>query len=95
MGRGPYRAWDCPPNETLVSNLGLLIDQLREAATDGKWTVDWTKFNAYSAQGKSAIERRDYAQAVREYSRALRFMMNELRSQGRRWPLRPTASMLL
>ena len=84
LGRGPYRAWDCPPNEALVSNLGLLIDQLREAATDGQWSVDWTKFNAYSAQGKSAIDRRDYAQAVREYSRALRFMMNELRSQNRR-----------
>lgn len=86
LGRGPYRGWDCPANETLVNNLGLLIDQLREAATDGQWTVDWTKFNAYSAQGKSAIARRDYAQAVREYARALRFMMNELRSQGRKRP---------
>ena len=63
----------------LVTILVCLIDQLREAATDGQWSVDWTKFNAYSAQGKSAIDRRDYSQAVREYSRALRFMMNELR----------------
>jgi len=86
LGRGPYRAWDCPPNEAIVTNLGLLIDQLREAATDGQWTVDWTKFNAYSEQGKAAIARRDYAQAVREYARALRFMMNELRSQGRKRP---------
>ena len=62
-----------------MTNLGLLIDQLREAATDGQWTVDWTKFNAYSEQGKAAIARRDYSQAVREYARALRFMMNELR----------------
>jgi protein phosphatase len=84
LGRGPYRAWDCPPNETIVTNLGLLVDQLREAATDGQWTVDWTKFNAYSEQGKAAIARRDYAQAVREYARALRFMMNELRSQSKR-----------
>jgi pimeloyl-ACP methyl ester carboxylesterase len=86
LGRGPYRAIDCPANEAIVSNLGLLIDQLREAATDGQWSVDWTKFNAYSAQGKAAIDRRDYPQAVREYARALRFMMNELRSQGHRRP---------
>jgi protein phosphatase len=86
LGRAPYRAWDCPPNDAIVRNLGLLIDQLREAARDGKWSVDWTKFNAYSAQGKAAIDRRDYAQAVREYARALRFMMNELRNQNRRKP---------
>ncbi len=84
LGRGPYRATDCPPNEAIVGNLGLLVDQLREAASDGQWSVDWTKFNAYSTQGKAAMDRRDYAQAVRDYSRALRFMMNELRSQGRR-----------
>jgi protein phosphatase len=86
LGRAPYRSLDCPANESLVNNLGLLIDQLREAASDGQWSVEWAKFNAYSSQGKSAIERRDYAQAIREYSRALRFMMNELRSQGRRRP---------
>ena len=83
LGRGPYRT-DCPPNEAIVGNLGLLVDQLREAASDGQWSVDWTKFNAYSTQGKAAMDRRDYAQAVRDYSRVLRFMMNELRSQGRR-----------
>lgn len=86
LGRAPYRAADCPPNETIVTNLGLLIDQLREAASDGQWSVDWSKFNAYSQQGKAAIGRRDYAQAVRDYSRALRFMMNELRNQNRRRP---------
>jgi len=83
LGRGPYAACDCPPNEAMVTNLGLLIDQLREAASDGRWSVNWAKFDAFTQQGKLAADRRDYAQAVREFARAQRFMMNELRSQGR------------
>ncbi len=84
LGRGPYVSIDCAPNEALVSNLSQLVEQLREAAADGQWSVDWNKFNAFAQQGQAALTRRDYSQAVRDLSRALRFMMTELRHQGRR-----------
>jgi serine/threonine protein phosphatase PrpC len=84
LGRAPYMTLDCVPNEAFTSNLTQLVEQLREAAADGQWSVDWNKFNTYAQQGQAAVTRRDYLQAVRDLTRALRFMMTELRQQGRR-----------
>ncbi len=58
-----------------------MIAQLREAATEERWAVDWNKFNEHDRQGKEAVARRDFSRAVHEYATALRFMMNELRNQ--------------
>jgi protein phosphatase len=95
LGRGPYAACDSTPNQAIVHNLELLSDQLREAANDGRWSVDWTRFNAYSSQGKAALARHDYLQAIREFGRAQRFMINELRSQGRKRPTPDSSSDVL
>jgi protein phosphatase len=67
LGRGPYVTADCVPNEAFVSNLTQLVEQLREAASDGQWKVDWEKFNGYAQQGQAATARRDYLQAVRGF----------------------------
>ncbi len=61
-----------------------MIAQLREAATEERWSVDWNEFNRHDQQGKQAVDRRDFAAAVHEYATALRFMMNELRNQRAR-----------
>jgi hypothetical protein len=34
-------------------------------------------------RGQAAVQRRDFTGALREYVQAVRFMMNQLRSQGR------------
>ncbi len=81
LGRGPHTKSECQPSDALVSNLGKLVQQLRDAATEGDWSIDWSKFNTYSRQGATAAEKHEYPQAVRDYSRALRAMMNELRNQ--------------
>ncbi len=86
LGRGPYVTCDCAPNATIVGSLAQLVGQLREAAGDGQWDVDWTKFNQCREQAKQAADRRDYSQAIRELVHALRFMMTQLRNQGRRRP---------
>ena len=83
LGRGPYAGVDCTPNQAIVNNLELLSDQLREAASDGQWSVDWNRFNTLSQHGKAAAGRGDYAQAIREFARAQHFMITELRKQGR------------
>ncbi len=83
LGRGPYAACDSAPNETIVGGLAQLLGQLREAASDGGWKVDWTKFSGFMDRGHAAANRRDYTGALREYVQAVRFMMNQLRSQGR------------
>jgi serine/threonine protein phosphatase PrpC len=87
LGKGPHVRVECQPGETLVSELRKLVDQLRDAATEGNWSLDWSKFNSHSRQAETAAQERNYSQAVRDYARALRAMMTELRNQrlkGRR-----------
>jgi hypothetical protein len=87
LGKGPHVRVECPPGEAFVAELRKVVDQLRDAATEGNWSLDWSKFNSYSKQAETAAEQRNYAEAVRDYARALRAMMTELRNQrlkGRR-----------
>jgi protein phosphatase len=81
LGKGPYAKVECRPSETLVAELKRLVDQLRDAATEGNWSLDWSKFNTYSKQAQAEAEKHDFPQAVRDYSRALRSMMSELLNQ--------------
>jgi protein phosphatase len=84
LGAGPHATIDAQPNEELVRELMSMIEQLRQAATEEQWTVDWGQFNAHNLQGKQALEANDFSRAVCEYATALRFMMNQLRSQRAR-----------
>jgi protein phosphatase len=81
LGRGPHVTVESRPNETLVSELVSMVSQLREAATEEQWSIDWRKFDALNAKGKEAVTKGESAEAVRQYATALRFMMNELRNQ--------------
>jgi PPM family protein phosphatase len=81
LGSGPHACVDAEPADTLVSELMSLIEQLRQAATEEHWTVDWDQFNTHNLKGKQALESKDLPEAVRQYATALRFMMNELRNQ--------------
>ncbi len=84
LGRGPHSVVEAEPSADLVAQLVSMIAQLREAATEEHWSVDWNKFNRLDQQGKAAVDRRDFKTAVHEYATALRFMMNELRNQRAR-----------
>ena len=84
FGRGPHVTVDCKPSAEFVGELISMIEQLREAATEEQWSIDWNKFNAINQQGNKARDEHDFTRAVREYATALRFMMNELRNQRAR-----------
>lgn len=84
LGAGPHTCTEAEPNDELVSELMSLIEQLRQAAVEEQWAVDWDQFNTHSSQGKEALKAKDYPLAVRQYATALRFMMNQLRNQQAR-----------
>ena len=86
LGGGPYVSCDCTPTAELAAKLGNVVQQLRDAAAAGDWTVDWQKFNRLSAQADAAAEAADHAQAVRQSCQAISFMMDQLRSQQTRKP---------
>lgn len=84
FGRGPYVARACLLNNEFVDKLAKVVAQLREAATDENWTIDWERFNQFDSRALAAAERKDYGGAIQEYGNAISFMMEEIRGQRRK-----------
>ena len=79
---GPYATFDCTPNAAAVAVLCQMAQQLRDAAKDEHWTLDWSRFNAYGEQAQTALASRDFKNAIRQYALAISFMMSEIRGQS-------------
>ena len=85
LGKGPYTACDCHADEKFVERLVEITHQLRDAAIQEDWSIDWGRFNSHHDKAVSAAMASNYAEAVREHCHAISFMMSELRRQrGRR-----------
>ena len=81
FGRGPYVTCECAPNADLLTRLTDIIEQLRDAATKEKWSVDWVGFERFIAQAASATQSGNLVEAAREYLHAISFLMAQLRQQ--------------
>ncbi|MBX7073581.1 MAG: protein phosphatase 2C domain-containing protein [Pirellulales bacterium] len=81
-GRGPYRTRHCLPDRRVADELAKIVGQLRQAATDGNFAVDWSRFRGWEEAAVAAAERSDYAIAIRSYCRAMSSMMQQLRNQS-------------
>jgi serine/threonine protein phosphatase PrpC len=79
---GPYATFDCTPSAATVAVLCQMAQQLRDAAKDEHWTLDWSRFNAYGEQAQAALASRDFKGAIRQYALAISFMMSEIRGQS-------------
>ena len=85
LGKGPYSACQCQADARFVERLVDVAHQLRDAAIQEAWSVDWSRFNGHHDRAVAAALAGDYAEAVREHCHAISFMMSELRRQrGRR-----------
>jgi len=78
----PYATFDCTPSAAAVAVLCQMAQQLRDAAKDEHWTLDWGRFNAYGEQAQTALASRDFKSAIRHYALAISFMMSEIRGQA-------------
>jgi protein phosphatase len=84
FGAGPHATHSGTPDAARVAELCQMAQQLREAAKDEHWTLDWAKFNAFGERAQAALVAGKYDSAVREYALAISFMMNEIRHQPSR-----------
>jgi PPM family protein phosphatase len=82
LGRGPYTQVPCGPSHALVQKLRTTLDELRQAAREGDWTIQWETLDQSCAQAQAADEEGRFADAVRHYCRGISYVMNELRSQN-------------
>ncbi len=84
LGRGPYTHVLCKPNHELVTKLKATLDELRQAAREGNWDINWQPLDDSCRQAAAADQAGDFAEAMRQYCRAISYMMNELRLQADR-----------
>jgi PPM family protein phosphatase len=81
LGRGPYVNVVCPPSHELAQKLAATLDELREAAREGEWSIDWRPLDESCRQALLADEAGNFVEAVRQYCRGISYVMSELRSQ--------------
>ncbi len=84
LGRGPYVTVACAPSDEFAGTLATTLAELREAAEEAKWEVRWSLFDDHQKRAESACGAGDYAKAIRDYAKAISFMMDELRQQQNR-----------
>jgi PPM family protein phosphatase len=84
FGRGTYNPHTVLINNEFVGKLARFVEELRKAAMEAKYAVDWSHFNHLDARALAAAEKKDYVTAVREYGQAMSFMMNEIRGQRKK-----------
>jgi PPM family protein phosphatase len=82
-GHGPYTATPCVPDAEFTDRLSGILRDLREAATQEGWNVDWDRFHALADPAAAAVEADDFPQAVRCYFQAIAFMLAQLKQQGK------------
>jgi protein phosphatase len=82
LGKGPYTNVSCAPNHQLAQKLKATLDELREAARDGEWTINWQPLDEACKSAQEADEAGRYAESVRHYCRGISYVMHELRLQN-------------
>jgi protein phosphatase len=82
LGRGPYTSTVCAPSAALAQSLANTLDELREAAREGDWTINWQPLDESCRAAAEASQVKKFAEAVRHYCRGISYVMNELRSQN-------------
>lgn len=80
MGRGPYTEATISPRADFLDKLFATCADLREAA-EGEWEIDWKRYDQLRASAQQAGQAGQWQAAVRDGTRAISFLMQELRTQ--------------
>jgi PPM family protein phosphatase len=74
----PHRTAVAQPSETLLQTLVGLEAQLRRAAQEEEWNVDWQAHRQALSSMSASQEQRRYARGVRDVTRAIDLLMSDL-----------------
>jgi len=84
LGRGPYVSCDATADLAFTTKLAEMTQQLRDAAAQSTWNIDWQAFCDHESRAAGAARDGKYLEATREYCRAITCMMEQLRHQTHR-----------
>ncbi|MCH7724988.1 MAG: serine/threonine-protein phosphatase [Planctomycetes bacterium] len=83
FGRGPYTKTESVASLQVAERLADIIRQLRDAANEQEWDVDWSPLDELCQKAADGVSRSDYAEALRRYGRGISFMMEQARAQSK------------
>jgi serine/threonine protein phosphatase PrpC len=81
IGRGPYTETVITSKANFLEKLFAAGHDLREAAEEGQWEIDWNRFDQLRRSAEAARDSGDWQSAVRDGTRAISFLLQELRHQ--------------
>lgn len=84
LGRGPYATADCAPGIDLIRSLQGVILDLRKAAENEDWEITWPPFEELVKKGETALGEGRYSDAVAHFSRAVSYVIKQLKRQRHR-----------
>jgi protein phosphatase len=79
LGRAPYVRLNCRPTAEVVKELSGVAHQLRQAAEDQKWQVEWDRFEGLRSEAEKATAGGDFAAAVAAHGRSITLIVDDLR----------------
>ena len=79
-GKGPHRGYDCHPRAEIVAQLEAMVAKLEGIANSNGWHLNRSIFDEARQAGAAAVTVGNLPQAVVAYSRAIRVMLQELRT---------------
>ncbi len=94
LGRGPYVTVPSTPTSEFVQQLADVLRQLRDAAKEQDWEVDWMKLQEISKPADESVQAENYVVAARHYACGISFMMDQLRKQRRRNASDPSVDLI-
>jgi PPM family protein phosphatase len=80
----PYRTYSAKPTVELLKRLASVLNQLKQAAVERKWSVDWTEVDELMESAAKSKERGDLKAATARHAEAITKTMAQLRAQHRR-----------
>lgn len=84
FGRAPYTKTPLPKDGKFIETMADIVHQLREAALEGQWNVDWGPVDEWCRAAEQAFDHKKYTDAVRDYGRTISYLMGQLRGQKSR-----------
>ncbi len=81
FGKGPYVSVSSEASKEFTDKLSGTIVQLREAAKEQGWTVDWASIDQQSKTAEKSASSGETGLAVAQYLRAISFLMKQVRDQ--------------
>lgn len=81
IGRGPYTETTLSPRGDFLQKLFATSNDLRDAAEGGQWEINWKRFDQLRETSERARQSGDWQAAVRDATRAISFLLQELRTQ--------------